>query len=113
MERMEKQAASRPSPEQAPRSRRTEERIRAALRLTLPRGGWGVTRDISASGVFFRTKEPLQEGDPVEFSVLFEDQPSGRKWKLACHGWIVRIEPDETQPGVAARIAESKFEMQA
>jgi len=99
--------------EGAARNRRTEDRIRASLRLVLARGGCGVTRDIGASGVFFRTKEPLQEGDPIEFSVFFEDQPSGRKWKLACHGWIVRIEPDETQPGVAARIVESKFEMQS
>jgi hypothetical protein len=98
--------------ETPPRSRRTEERVRASLRLTLPRGACGVTRDISASGVFFRTRQPLREGDPIEFSVLFEDEAQGRRWKLACHGWVVRIEPDESEPGVAARIFESKLELQ-
>lgn len=67
----------------------------------------GVTRDVSASGVFFETSATLDIGSAISFTVEF-DAPSG-KMELKCSGVIVRTETHEDGVGVAVKITESSM----
>jgi PilZ domain len=90
--------------------RRVEERVQATLQLMLPTGASGLTRDISPSGIFFWTEHPLEQGDPVRFSVRFHDTQMKRRWTLHCSARVLRVEQEAGQCGVAARILESRLE---
>ena len=68
----------------------------------------GVTRDVSASGVFFEIDANYRLGSKIEFAVQM-DTPGG-KMVLKCEGQIVRIEPRVARVGVAVKIAESSLE---
>ena len=92
-------------------ARRTEERISAELPVALRAGGEGVTRDISASGVFFSTSTAVTEGETIEFAVEFEDGVGKRQWLMQCSAKVVRIERGTSSLGVAARIVDSKFQI--
>lgn len=89
---------------QAEESRR-EERVRAALRVDLGGNGVGVTRDVSASGIFFETDVTYSPGNPIAFTIDI-DAPAG-KMVLQCRGEIVRVEARESRVGVAVKILES------
>ena len=79
-------------------------RVPAALPIYLDEAT-GLTRDVSASGLYFETNSTLSVGDPVNFRVEF-DVPAG-KMVLNCRGEIVRTEKHADRTGVAIRIAES------
>jgi len=83
---------------------RREERVAAALRVTLDRGS-GITENVSASGVFFETDASYAAGSPIRFTVDV-DTPGG-KMLLNCRGDIVRVERRQSRIGVAVRITES------
>jgi len=69
----------------------------------------GITRDVSASGVFFWTTAPsCAPGELISFSVELK-RPEG-KMRLRCQGDVVRIEPQDGIVGVAVRITESAME---
>lgn len=89
-------------------SGRREERIEAALAVLLESGS-GVTRNVSASGVYFETEAPLAEGAPLRFSLRFDDQPGG-PLILRCEARIVRLEERDGKFGVGAEITSSSFE---
>ena len=91
------------------RGKRVQERINAALPVFLG-DARGITRDVSASGVFFETNASLGIGSSIEFSVEF-DSPNGSKMVLRCSGDIVRREVREDRVGVAVKIVESKMEL--
>ncbi len=78
------------------------------MQLLLGDGGSGVTRDVSASGVFFETETEQVAGSLVDFTIEFET-PSG-EMRLKCHGQVVRIERHGKRQGAAVKILESKFE---
>jgi hypothetical protein len=84
-------------------------RIRTALPVVL-KGAHGVTRDVSASGLFFWTSEIVCElGQLINFSVEIAS-PKGRM-RLNCQGDVVRTEPRSCKVGVAVRIVDSAMEM--
>ncbi len=90
------------------RARRTrEERVRTALPVHLDQGT-GITRDVSASGVFFETDASYRLGSEISFSIEL-DGPGG-KMMLRCQGQIVRVEQRDGKVGVAAKIIESRLE---
>jgi Tfp pilus assembly protein PilZ len=89
------------------KTRRSEERVRTALPTNLG-GATGTTRDISASGIFVETDVHYPLGEPVTFSVEF-DNPGG-KLMLKGQGDVVRIERRETKVGVALKITQSTIE---
>ena len=68
-----------------------------------------MTRDVSASGVFFETDQDMADGSPIEFAVEL-DSPTG-KLVLRCSGQIVRIQRSGGKLGVAAKILDSKLEL--
>jgi hypothetical protein len=92
---------------------RSEPRFETSLPVRLLAGSTGVTRDISASGVSFELPQGgFTEGDCIDFSVEFEDAGGKRKWSLACAARVVRIRQGDGVQQVAAKIHESRLELQ-
>jgi hypothetical protein len=89
------------------RNKRREERVSTALPVDLGTAT-GITRDVSASGVFLETDATYALGNEISFAVEL-DMPGGRMM-LRCEGEIVRIEPRGARVGVAVKIVESTIE---
>lgn len=88
-------------------TRREEERVQTGLKVVLDEG-IGVTRDVSASGVYFSTDTDYAAGSEISFAIEL-DAPRGRLM-LKCRGQIVRVERRDGRIGVAAKIVASKLE---
>jgi len=88
-------------------AKRKEERVHAALPVDLG-NGTGITRDVSASGMYFETDVDYAAGSEISLSIEF-DTPGG-KLVMKCQGQIVRVEHRDGKVGVAAKIIESRFE---
>lgn len=86
---------------------RREQRFEAALRIRLD-GGVAVTRNVSASGIYFITDVPLRLGERVRFIVEFERFVSG-SLEADCVGHVLRIEDHGGRTGVAAAINSFQF----
>lgn len=84
--------------------KRREERVAVALPIFLD-DATGITRDVSASGIFFEINTRFSVGDPVSCTVEF-DAPGGKRL-LKCAGNIVRTEQHDDRTGVAIRVVES------
>jgi len=67
----------------------------------------GVTRNVSASGVFLETNVDYAAGSEISFAIEL-DGPTG-KMMFKCQGQIVRVEHRDGKVGVAARIVASKL----
>jgi hypothetical protein len=87
---------------------RKEVRVATALPVDLGGGGAAMTRDVSASGIFFEIDATYALGSSISFTVKL-DTPSGPV-NLKCQGEIVRIEPRGPKVGVAVKITESAME---
>ena len=88
--------------------KRRGQRIHTALPVHL-KSAEGITRDVSASGVFFWTTAPYCAlGELISFSVELK-RPEGRMM-LKCQGDVIRMEPRATEIGVAVKIIESAME---
>lgn len=87
---------------------RKEQRVESKLAIALD-GGTGISRNVSASGIYFETEVPLREGASVSFSVAFTN-PEGQPVRMFCAGWVVRTERLEGKTGVGARIDEFHIE---
>jgi len=82
--------------------RREGPRLDIRLPVRLEHGdGW--TRDVSSSGIYFETTEPLTEGAAIRFSVVLE-HVFPAPLRLECEGQIVRVERREGKLGVAAAL---------
>jgi len=88
-------------------TRRRDERINVALPVFLNKG-MGVTRDVSASGVFFWIRGMYELGDVISFS-MGRKTASG-KFMLKCRGDVIRAERHGNDVGVAVRITEPVLE---
>ena len=89
-------------------TRRREERVSVARPVRLDRGT-GVTKNISASGVFFETDVDFTAGSKISFAIEI-DGPQGKKLILKCQGEIVRVQREGSKVGVAASITASKVQ---
>ncbi len=87
--------------------KRMEERVTTARPVHLDQGT-GITRNVSASGVFFETDVNYAAGSEISFSIEL-DGPGG-KIMLRCQGQIVRVEQLDGKFGVAVKIIESRLE---
>jgi len=87
--------------------KRTQQRIQIALPVFL-KNATGVTRDVSATGVFFWTAIAYMTGDFIRFEVELR-RPVG-KMRLKCLGDVVRTEERESTIGVAVRITQSSMQ---
>jgi hypothetical protein len=73
----------------------------------------GLSRDVSASGVFFETDAPVSPGQPITFSFTLNDVYPNLRLALQCTGKIVRVEQRDGRLGVAATIESWSFESSA
>lgn len=82
-------------------------RERVTLPVKLGDGGKGITRDISASGLFFESSTQQQVGAMVDIEVFF-DRP-GTPLKLKARGTVIRVERGvgPGKSGVALRLLDS------
>ena len=87
--------------------KRRHERIHIALPVFL-KDATGITRDVSASGVFFWTASACEPGELIGFEVELR-RPVG-KMKLKCRGDVIRTESRDASIGVAVKITESAME---
>jgi hypothetical protein len=90
------------------RDSRKNERVNAVIPVRLEDGHDGITRDLSPAGVYFVTAEKLRDGEPIRFTLEF-DNAMGKLY-LDCSGQVVRVEDREGKVGVAVKITESRLE---
>ena len=69
----------------------------------------GITRNISASGVFFEAEADYAVGSKILFAIEL-DGPQGEKLELITRGEIVRVERRDGKACVAVKIVASKLE---
>ncbi|WP_255539262.1 PilZ domain-containing protein [Polynucleobacter sp. 71A-WALBACH] len=89
-------------------SRERSPRVKASFPMTVADGGTGVTKDISATGIYFEVNSKQEEGNVISFWVEL-DTPGG-KLKLVCEGEIVRVEEDGGKTRVATKIISQEIE---
>ena len=87
---------------------RTQQRVSAAVPVTVDGARTGMTRNMSPSGIFFETDAEMRIGESIHFSVTFDSPPG--KLMLECRGEIVRVEDVGGRTGVAVKIVESRLE---
>jgi hypothetical protein len=87
-----------------PPDHRSAKRLGAALAVKLGRAT-GVTRDLSASGVFFETDARYRKGSRIHFEINL-DTPWGRA-VCDCDGKIVRVERHDGAVGIAVQFGEA------
>ncbi|WP_296444417.1 PilZ domain-containing protein [Rhodoferax sp. UBA5149] len=67
----------------------------------------GLTRNISASGIYFETETTQEPGPRVNFTV--EVNVRGQRLKLVCEGEVVRVGRNDGVLGIAAKLLSSFF----
>lgn len=87
--------------------KRKHQRIHVALPVFL-KDATGVTRDVSASGMFFWTAGAYAPGELIGFEVELR-RPAG-KMRLKCRGDVIRAESGSARVGIAVEIMESEME---
>lgn len=70
-------------------------------------GVHGLTRNISATGIYFEANLAPAQGSRVSFTV--EVMVRGEKLKLVCDGEVVRVEENDGVLGIAAKLENSFF----
>lgn len=85
---------------------RLEPRESLAMPLKLGDGSTAVTRDISASGMYFEIQGSYAMSGPV----LFEMQLAELGVKFTAEGEIVRVERHASRTGFAVRLLRPRFE---
>jgi hypothetical protein len=89
--------------------RRQATRFRGALPIEWKTGA-GITRDFSASGIFFETDQSFSSGESVEFALKLEHFDPGHSVHVRCRGEVVRVERGREKLGVAMVISSYWFE---
>ncbi|OIP17067.1 MAG: hypothetical protein AUK51_08860 [Comamonadaceae bacterium CG2_30_59_20] len=70
-------------------------------------GSPGVTRNISATGVYFETSAEPASGAKVSFTV--DVLVNGESLKMVCSGEVVRVDRKDALVGIAVKLANSFF----
>jgi hypothetical protein len=92
--------------------RRKAPRFRVALPVELVEGK-GVTRDLSAGGVFFETDRVFGLGEVIQFALVLEYIDPGQPVRLQCRGRVVRLERWGDTMGMAVAIAAYRLDAQS
>lgn len=77
--------------------------------MELNGGNRGVTRDYSTAGVFFYVDVKIDQGDSIDFSMIFNHLDAGRRMRVNCHGTVVRTSREKERYGVAVRLNSHTF----
>jgi hypothetical protein len=89
--------------------RRQAARFRGALPVEWENGA-GITRDFSASGIFFETEQFFSSGESLELALRLEHSYPGNSIRVRCRGEVVRVERNGEKTGVAMAISSYQFE---
>ena len=95
--------------QRSPQERRQAWRFPVSLDVNLG-SGKGVSRDVSASGIYFETDAALAPGKLISFSFSLEKVYPDVRLDLQCVGKIVRVDKRNGRVGVAATIDTWSFE---
>lgn len=98
-----------PTQQDSSSPQRSATRYPLALKVVLSEGH-GVTRDISATGVYFSCDGAFEPNSKIDFVVQFEAAPGDAPMQLRCQGTVVRVEEADGRTGVAARISSHVME---
>jgi hypothetical protein len=89
--------------------KRRHHRVNTGMRVFL-KSATGVTRDMSALGVYFWISGTYAIGESISFSIELK-RAGGRIMMRKCKGEVLRVErQDSSRVGVAVRITESTME---
>lgn len=77
-----------------------------ALPVKLADGRVGITRDISASGLYLEFEGHAPTGGGIEF----EMQVPEARMTFRAHGWIVRVERHDGRTGLAVKLLDARLE---
>jgi|WetSurMetagenome_2_1015567.scaffolds.fasta_scaffold63139_3 hypothetical protein len=88
---------------------RSDKRDDVSLPVRLAEGGEGITRDLSASGVYFEMDSDEPIGSEVDLTIEFKLDK--QVVLLKCHGQIMRVEKNGGRTGVAVKMLDSQLEM--
>lgn len=86
---------------------RKDERFKGDLRIKLDQGE-GLVRDVSAGGIYFVTDVALKVGEPLEFTLEFQNLATG-PISASCIARIVRVEKQGRRKGFGASINSIVF----
>ncbi|MES2072797.1 MAG: PilZ domain-containing protein [Pseudomonadota bacterium] len=86
---------------------RTDEREAVALVVALPDGNTGVTRDVSASGLYFTMDGEFRRGNIIDFSITLSI--NDRPLLLVGQGEVVRVEEQGQHSGIAIKMLHSQM----
>jgi hypothetical protein len=100
-------SSTMPLPERTIVPGRLEQRFDTTMTVRFEQGS-GVTRNVSASGIYFVTDAAFEKGMQISFTLDFDDFLPG-PLRLKCEAQVVRVEQHEGKLGVAAAI--STFEL--
>lgn len=89
-----------------PKQGRGADRFDTALPVEME-GAKGLTRNISATGVYFETEATQEPGSRVNFTVQVTVR--GEVLKLVCEGEVVRVDHKDGMIGIAAKLGRSFF----
>lgn len=93
-----------------PLEKRKALRFRLKLPVKLKHGG-GVTRDISATGVYIETDHSYSVGEPVEFAIGFSQAARlEHSFGVNFQGEVLRVDPGPQKFGVAVSLTLESFE---
>ena len=83
---------------------------RHAIRLPVQFArGSGLTRDMSAGGVYFLTDQAYPLDSQVDLTLRFAATPPEPSIQVQCHARVVRVEPRSDHVGIAAAITSLSF----
>ena len=88
--------------------RRETKRHQMAVPVDFGRGK-GISRDISFTGIYFTTKEPLEPGEPLKLAFELDYAIPGKALQLDCKGYVLRVEQLKDAYGIAARFDEVNY----
>jgi hypothetical protein len=101
---MKSQQTTHPDP--LGQSGRSAERFTSELPVEIS-GAIGMTRNVSATGVYFETTADQAPGSRVHFVV--EVLVKGERLKMVCAGDVVRVEQKLGMVGIAVKLSSSFF----
>jgi hypothetical protein len=92
--------------------RRKAPRFQVTLPVELLEGT-GITRDLSAFGVFFETDRVFALGEVIQFALVLEYIDPRQPVRLQCRGQVVRLERQNNTLGVAVAITAYRLDAQS
>lgn len=88
-------------------NQRRAQRFPLEWQVLLQEGGQGHTRDISSSGVYFETDQPLREQSLICFVLVSPSQMDSKD--IFCEGRVVRLEQQNRALGVGVMLERFSF----